>query len=276
LDRLGLARVRLIVIDEAEQEGDARRPRTRGDCAEGPRPCPWVGCKYNLYLDVRKDGAIAFNFSDLDPDELHPEWSCALDVAERGDISLEGLGAALNVTREGARKIEEKALHHLFRHARSGALKDFDEGRAPRSAARSEDLTLLGPRHATGSAEIAAQPPEQVGAPAKDAPVSMSAERDLTRRERALLRAYRAHIALHGTPPSRIELGLAVGFDLATRASIRSTVYQATRRLVARGLIPKGRCGGPQPMSPRVIAKREDPASEVLVRVDTDRASNDR
>src|SRR5207248_4026222 len=33
-------------------ELDATRPRVRGDCAEGPRPCPYVSCKYNLYVDV--------------------------------------------------------------------------------------------------------------------------------------------------------------------------------------------------------------------------------
>lgn len=28
------------------------RPRTRADCLQEARPCPWVGCKYHLLLEV--------------------------------------------------------------------------------------------------------------------------------------------------------------------------------------------------------------------------------
>src|SRR5690242_9520574 len=28
------------------------RPRTRGECAEGARPCPFLTCVHHLYLDV--------------------------------------------------------------------------------------------------------------------------------------------------------------------------------------------------------------------------------
>lgn len=34
------------------------RPTVRSECENGPRPCPWVGCKYHLYLDVQKNGNI--------------------------------------------------------------------------------------------------------------------------------------------------------------------------------------------------------------------------
>ena len=38
------------------------RPKTRADCIGDPRPCPWVGCKYHLFLDViPKTGSIVFN-----------------------------------------------------------------------------------------------------------------------------------------------------------------------------------------------------------------------
>lgn len=30
------------------------RPRTRGDCLTMPRPCPWVGCRHHLLLDVAR------------------------------------------------------------------------------------------------------------------------------------------------------------------------------------------------------------------------------
>lgn len=37
--------------------GDApyERPRTRGECRDGFRPCPFVACKYHLYLDINPE-----------------------------------------------------------------------------------------------------------------------------------------------------------------------------------------------------------------------------
>lgn len=81
------------------------RPRRRRDCESGCRPCPFVACKYNLYLDVLPStGAIKFNFPDLEPHEM--VYSCALDEAERGGLTLEDAGDRLNVTRERLRQIE--------------------------------------------------------------------------------------------------------------------------------------------------------------------------
>jgi DNA-directed RNA polymerase sigma subunit (sigma70/sigma32) len=39
--------------------------------------------------------------------------SCALDVAERGAMTLVEVGAALNITRERARQIEDVATRKL-------------------------------------------------------------------------------------------------------------------------------------------------------------------
>jgi hypothetical protein len=84
---------------------DADRPRTRGECMGGPRPCPFVSCRANLYLDVHpRTGAIKLNFPDLEVWEL--EESCALDVADRGDQTLGFVGRLVNVTRERVRQLE--------------------------------------------------------------------------------------------------------------------------------------------------------------------------
>lgn len=89
------------------------RPKTRGDCIDGPRPCPWASCKFNLILDVDpRTGRITENFSDVD--EL-PYGGCALDLADEGGAKLERVGAALNVTRERVRQIESKRLPILRR-----------------------------------------------------------------------------------------------------------------------------------------------------------------
>jgi hypothetical protein len=81
------------------------RPRTRGDCVEGIRPCPFIGCKFHLYSDVHPvTGNLKLNFPDLEPSDLAE--SCALDVAERGGESLERVAELINVTRERVRQIE--------------------------------------------------------------------------------------------------------------------------------------------------------------------------
>jgi hypothetical protein len=93
-------------------ELEALRPKTRSECASGPRPCPHVSCRHHLYLDVSpKTGAIKLNFPDLDPWQL-PK-SCALDIAEDGGRTLEDVGEIMNLTRERIRQLELKALSKL-------------------------------------------------------------------------------------------------------------------------------------------------------------------
>jgi len=109
-------------------ETDYFKPRTRAECAEGARPCPYVSCKYHLYVDVSpRTGAIKLNFPDLEVWELNE--SCALDVADRGGTTLEDVGAIMNLTRERIRQVEVKALAKLEALKEMMALRDFvDEG----------------------------------------------------------------------------------------------------------------------------------------------------
>lgn len=86
-------------------------PVTRADCVNGPRPCLWIGCTQNLWLDVTHAGSVVFNFPDVDPWEMAE--SCALDVAARGGVTLETAGELLNVTRARAEQIENVALGKL-------------------------------------------------------------------------------------------------------------------------------------------------------------------
>jgi len=91
---------------------DSMRPRTRADCMNGPRPCLFVSCKHNLYLDVNPEtGSIKLNFPDKEIWEL--EYTCALDVAEKGGITLEEVGTIMNLTRERIRQVETRGLMKL-------------------------------------------------------------------------------------------------------------------------------------------------------------------
>ena len=89
------------------------RPRTRGECPE-VRPCPFVGCRYNLFLeDARRSEGLKFPWVDLEPWDVPPQCSCALDVAERGGLTLDQTGGLLNITRERVRQIEDDVLARL-------------------------------------------------------------------------------------------------------------------------------------------------------------------
>ena len=88
------------------------RPQARGECANVARPCPYVSCKYHLYIDVNPNtGSIKVNFPDREVWELGN--SCALDVAEQGGITLEEVGEILNLTRERIRQVEVRGLMKL-------------------------------------------------------------------------------------------------------------------------------------------------------------------
>jgi hypothetical protein len=109
-------------------ETDYFKPKTRSECVEGPRPCPFVSCKHHLYIDVSpRTGAIKLNFPDLEVWEMGE--SCALDVADRGGTTLEDVGAIMNLTRERIRQVEVKALAKLEALKDMMALRDYiDEG----------------------------------------------------------------------------------------------------------------------------------------------------
>lgn len=111
LSSVRLTRKERIAGAQIEYPEDVERPRRRGDCENGERPCPWVSCKWHLYLDVKASGSIKLNFPTLEVDELAE--TCALDVADRGGSSLDSVGDALNLTRERVRQIEVSALGNI-------------------------------------------------------------------------------------------------------------------------------------------------------------------
>jgi hypothetical protein len=103
---------------------DIERPRTRAECSDAPRPCPFVSCKHHLYLDVSaRTGAIKLNFPDLEVWEMNE--TCALDVADRGGTTLEEVGAIMNLTRERIRQVEVKGLAKLAALRDMMALRDY-------------------------------------------------------------------------------------------------------------------------------------------------------
>jgi len=116
-----------LAYEEADEDdidvSQIPRPRSRGECLGGERPCPWAGCKYHTYLDVNPEtGSLKLNYPHLEVWEI-PE-TCALDVADRGGATLQEVGRMFGLTRERIRQIEVRGLAIL----RGGACLTSDMG----------------------------------------------------------------------------------------------------------------------------------------------------
>ena len=102
------------------------RPRTRADCENGPRPCPWVSCRHHVALDVNpKTNSVKMHKGVSEEDDLTgTAGTCALDIADEGPHRLEQVADVLGVTRERVRQIEAKALRKLNIRTRSMFMDD--------------------------------------------------------------------------------------------------------------------------------------------------------
>ena len=123
------------------------RPTTRAECRNGPRPCPWIGCRYHLLIEVTPSGSLqlagagtkgrpaalpssagfvvveAWTDEALELLEVMP-YTCALDVAElrqarmvkRGRVPVQPMrlvARALLVSERGARLAVREATLSL-------------------------------------------------------------------------------------------------------------------------------------------------------------------
>lgn len=109
---------------ELYPETEYWKPRSRSECKDMERPCPFVSCKYHLYIDVHPvRGSIKLNFPDIEIWEMTE--TCALDVADRGGITLEEVGEIMNLTRERVRQVETAGLARLQDYRDVERLKDY-------------------------------------------------------------------------------------------------------------------------------------------------------
>ena len=102
------------------------RPRTRGDCEDAPRPCPWVGCRHHLAIDVRDNytGKIHGHFAGvLEGDLSGMTQTCSLDVSDQGEHTLEQVAKYSGVTRQRVEAIEHVAQARARAHRLAGEAK---------------------------------------------------------------------------------------------------------------------------------------------------------
>jgi hypothetical protein len=106
-----LAEKSAIDSDAALLAALAARPTTRAGCAEIPRPCPYASCRYNLAVEITDRGAARRTFPDRETWE--DPASCALDVAERGGVTLEEIGRLTNCSMQATSAMLEGALAEI-------------------------------------------------------------------------------------------------------------------------------------------------------------------
>lgn len=106
-----LFRLPLYYVEPQESEPVFERPKTRADCERGgfneARPCPFVSCRYHLFEE--------FAGATSEEDLLIMPYTCVLDVADEGGLTLEAVGDVLGVSRQRIEQIEGVALRKLSR-----------------------------------------------------------------------------------------------------------------------------------------------------------------
>ena len=126
--------VQAIEIECETREAPIERPQTRAECIDGPRPCPWISCRYHLLIDVKPSGAVIANVKEpgqyghrtisrhtrrpIDDQNLDDQLlermetmsdTCALDVAERGGASHKEVGELLGIRKQSVLRIQASA-----------------------------------------------------------------------------------------------------------------------------------------------------------------------
>ncbi len=102
-----------------DEELDAERPKIRQDCINGPRPCPWIMCRWHtiwmindsskpIILGGQKPRHPIMKLSDDDILLMiaNMKCTCLMDVMDQAGLILEDIGDILGMTRERVRQIQ--------------------------------------------------------------------------------------------------------------------------------------------------------------------------
>lgn len=120
--------------DRAGRTVSDDRPRNRLDCADEDRPCPFVGCRFHLAIEVNEETGTMTSplmhrgLKQRDDEDYAEAWmgavadaiqfmpySCAWDAAAEGPRTLDEVGDLMARTRERTRQIEVRGLVQLRR-----------------------------------------------------------------------------------------------------------------------------------------------------------------
>lgn len=98
----------------------SERPATRGECLDGPRPCPYVTCRFHLLVSVARDGRLlaSRDFDENDEESIAAALyemteTCALDVADMGGATFERVSDMLGLPAQKSEQIQVQALARI-------------------------------------------------------------------------------------------------------------------------------------------------------------------
>ena len=103
-----------ILFELASGGHEVTRPVCRSECANVPRPCPFVSCKYNTYLDAEGD-VLRLNHSEIEVWEMDPESSCVLDLVNNNSqgMTTKDIGTVVGLHHETVRLLLVASLKFL-------------------------------------------------------------------------------------------------------------------------------------------------------------------
>ena len=88
-----------------------KKPCVRADCASLPRPCPFISCKYNLFVEIGPKGSLDFTWPRTQPHQM-PQ-SCALDLADEGGLTVQELADEMRLGLDVVKKSVDAALRSV-------------------------------------------------------------------------------------------------------------------------------------------------------------------
>jgi hypothetical protein len=90
----------------------SHRPKKRGECENGIRPCPFVSCRYHLGHEIVAGMASASDDEIVDR-VLAMENTCALDLADEGEQTVTKIGSVMGISRERGRQVFKRACEKI-------------------------------------------------------------------------------------------------------------------------------------------------------------------
>ena len=99
------------------------RPKTRGECADMPRPCPFLSCRHHLAHDWAKPYYGKRPTDDeLTERIVDAEHTCSLDVADKREHSIAEVAEVMQTTESAINKASWRAGKHVRSEGADGIL----------------------------------------------------------------------------------------------------------------------------------------------------------
>ena len=98
-----------VVLQDSEL---VPRPKTRGECHNIQRPCPYATCQFNMLTEIGPKGQLEQRYPDVE--SMPANASCVLDVADQyGSLDVKEVAAIMLEQPKSIINLEESAIRRL-------------------------------------------------------------------------------------------------------------------------------------------------------------------